>query len=160
MAKNGIDTEREIQRLISTSTYHFDKEDFDEWMKLVTPDFRYSLTCYSSELRKDMTWLDLGHEELAGLFTTLPTHQRAEGDLLRHVNVCSVDIDEKKKVADVVSTVLVVFTDLNGQSKLFAAGRYFDKVSLKGEKPLFQERVMRLDTRVFMNDAGGSHVPM
>ena len=56
-----------------------------------------------------------------------------------------------------VSSVLVINTDLEGRSTLFAAGRYLDQVDMTGEAPLLAARTVHLETR----DLGiGSHVPI
>ncbi len=159
MTEGTPDIEREVERLVRRSCLLLDEERFDAFLELCAPDFHYELRAYSSEIRKDMTWLAATRDELAGLFGTLSQHVRVEGDLLRQASVSDMEIEADGDEARAVSSLAIFYTDLDGQSRLLATGRYHDTVTLNGGRPLLSERVVRLQTRVFDNDAGGSHVP-
>jgi methanesulfonate monooxygenase small subunit len=69
-----------------------------------------------------------------------------------------VAVDEGRQQADVVSALQVYRTALDGgATQLFAVGKYFDTVSLAGDRPKLVNRKVALDTR----DLGwGYHVPL
>ena len=74
---------------------------------------------------------------------------------MRHTVVYTVDIDEKNKTAETISSFALYQTQLDGinshvlagETNLFMVGKYKDKFSLKDESPLFVERTVQLDTR-------------
>jgi methanesulfonate monooxygenase subunit beta len=151
--------ERSVERLIQRSLLLLDEERFDDFLALCTSGFQYELKTYSAEIRKDMTWLAADRDELDGLFQTLPRHVLVGGALLRQASISDIEIDTDGTTARAIAAMTIIHTDVDGQSKLLAAGRYHDTVSLDGDRPLLRERIVRLHTRVFDNEAGGSHVP-
>ena len=159
MTHDPYQAEREVERLIHRSCLLLDEERFDEFLALCASDFRYELKAYSAEIRKDMTWLAANRDQLAGLFRTLPQHVRVGGDLLRQASISDIEVDAEGNNASAVASVVIFHTDLDGQSRLLATGRYHDRVAIDGGRPLLRERVVRLHSRVFDNEAGGSHVP-
>ena len=147
----------EVREVIHRACLCLDREDFDGFLELCAPDFRYQVTAYSPDIRKHMIWLNQDREGLAAMFESLPQHLRRLGTLLRHVSVCIIERDEKSEAASVTSTFLVIHTNLEGQSKVFAAGRYLDTLALGADQALLTSRTTRLETR----DLGiGSHVPI
>jgi hypothetical protein len=94
---------------------------------------------------------------LSTLFHVLPQHVRLLGSLFRHASVYSIERIGSSNDASVVSSILIVQTDPDGVSKLFAAGRYLDTVRLSGDRPLLLARTVQLETR----DVGiGSQAPL
>lgn len=149
-------TNEDINRLIYTSALKLDAEDFKGFLRHCAESFRYSIKTWSPELGKEMTWLDHGRKGMQDLFAMLPQHVRMKGDFRRHVSVYTVDRQEDGK-AKVHSSVLLIHTDPDGCSKLFASGQYFDVIDLGGDAPRLVERVVRLETR----DIGpGMHIPV
>ncbi len=57
-----------IAEVIASASLRLDDDDFEGFLALCAPDFRYSIQAYSPEIRRDMTWLDLGRAELEMLF--------------------------------------------------------------------------------------------
>lgn len=151
--------ERAIERLIQRSCLLLDEERFDEFLALCAPEFQYEVKAYSAEIRKEMTWLSADRDELAGLFLTLPQHVQVEGDLLRQTSISDIDVDADGNNARAVAALTVFHTGLDGRSRLLVAGRYHDTVAIDDGRPLLRHRVVRIPTRVFDNEAGGSHVP-
>jgi methanesulfonate monooxygenase small subunit len=145
-----------IARLIYGAALKLDAEDFKGFMRQCGDEFRYSIRAYSPELGQEMVWLEHGRKGMQDLFAMLPQHVRMKGRFKRHVSVYSVDKDDDGR-ARAHSSVLLVHTDPEGNSKLFAAGQYEDVIETAGETPRFLERVVRLETR----DLGpGVHVPV
>ncbi len=148
----------EVRELVYRSCLCLDNQDFAGWLELCAPDFRYTITAYSPEIRKEMVWLEHDREGMEGLFGMLPKHNSDHSPLTRHASVYLVDYEEGAGEASAVTSVAVYRTQLDGGvTELFAVGKYFDTVSLEGEAPLLSSRNVRLDTR----ELGiGSHLPL
>jgi len=145
-----------IRHLVYRSCRMLDQEDFAAYMQLCTKDFQYRITAYSPDLRRDMVWLDHDHAGMTAMFDMIPKHVRLEGTMLRHATVYDIRW-AKKDTAEVISPIQVIYTDLVGASRLFAAGEYQDTIVIKGGVPKLKQRVVKLQTR----DLGpGSHLPM
>lgn len=145
-----------IHRLIYASAQNLDAEDFKGFLRQCGDDFKYSIRAYSPELGQDMIWLEHGRKGMQDLFAMLPQHVRMKGRFKRHVSVYAVDHDGDGR-ARAQSSVLLVHTDPDGTSRLFAAGQYEDVIDTGGDAPRLVERTVRLETR----DLGpGVHVPV
>jgi 3-phenylpropionate/cinnamic acid dioxygenase small subunit len=142
--------------LVALSCLLLDEEKFDAYLALFSPESRYSIRTYSPELRKDISMLDLDRTELGVLFKNLPKHVRLPGRFLRLANGTVVESTGDDEVS-IATSVLVTHTDLEGISRVFAAGRYRDKVMMVDGKPRIGEREVRVDTRQF---GPGSHIPL
>lgn len=152
------DVDSAVRGLIYRSCLRLDEGDFPGWLDLCAPEFRYTITAYSPEIRKEMTWLDHDRDGMEGLFKMLPKHNSDHSPLTRHASVYVVDLDEEGNGATAITSVVVYRTAMDGgATDLFAVGKYFDTVSLEGEVPLLVGRNVRLDTR----ELGiGSHFPL
>lgn len=152
------DVDKEVRELIYRSCLYLDNQEFALWLELCAPEFRYTITAYSPEIRKEMVWLDHDREGMEGLFKMLPKHNSDHSPLTRHASVYLVDYDDTGQEASVVTSLAVYRTQLDGGStELFAVGKYFDTVALVGDAPLLASRNVRLDTR----ELGiGSHLPL
>jgi methanesulfonate monooxygenase small subunit len=149
-------TNDDISRLVYSTAVKLDVEDFKGFLRQCDQEFRYTIKTYSPELGREMTWLDHDQKGMKDLFAMLPQHVRMKGRFKRHVSVYSVDRDGNDR-ARAHSSVLLVHTDPDGVSKLFAAGQYEDVIDTSGDKPLLVERVVRLETREL---GPGMHVPV
>lgn len=148
-------TNENIKRLIYSSALKLDGEDFKGFLRHCSESFRYCIKTYSPELGMEMTWLDHDRPALQDMFGMLRQHVRMTGRFKRHVSVYTVDNEDGK--AKVHSSILLVHTDLEGHSKLFAAGQYEDVIDLSGDAPMLLERVVRLETREL---GPGMHIPI
>lgn len=145
----------DAQRLVARSCLLLDEERFDDYLALYADGSRYSIRTYSPDLRKDMSLLDLDRVELATLLANLRKHVRLAGRFLR---LASPSLEQSTGTTiSLTTTVLVTHTDLEGISRVFAAGRYLDTIELKDGKALIKEREVRVDTRQF---GTGSHIPL
>lgn len=144
-----------IEDLVYRSCMALDDRDFKGFLALCEDDFRYTITTYSPEIRKDMVWLDHDRKGFDTLLTNLPRHNSDHSPITRHATVYSVDIGEDS--ATVVSALQVFRTQLDGgASELFAVGRLQDTVKLNGAGPKLAKRVVKLDTRLL---GFGYHIP-
>jgi methanesulfonate monooxygenase small subunit len=152
-----VTTRQAIEELVYRSCLLLDEKDFKGYLELCDPEFRYTITAYSPEIRKEMVWLDHDKGGMQTLFTNLPRHNSDHSPLSRHATVYTVEQDDAKNQASVVSAVQVFRTTLDGgTTELFAVGKYNDLVKLDGGGPKLLKRVVKLDTRMF---GFGSHIP-
>ena len=146
-----------IEELVYKSCMLLDGQDYTGYLDLCDEGFRYTITTHSPEIRKDMVWLDHDKKGLATLLTQLPRHNSDHSPLTRHATVFTVALADSGKEAEVVSSLQVYKTELDGgTTALFAVGKYLDRVSLANGKPMLAKRVVKLDTRML---GIGYHVP-
>lgn len=144
-----------IEELVYRSCLALDARDYKAFLALCDEDFRYTISTYSPEIRKEMVWLDQDRKGMETLFTNLPRHNSDHSPLTRHATVYTVE--EKDAGAEVVSALQVFKTELDGgATELFAVGRFHDTVKLNGDGPSLARRVVRLDTRLL---GYGYHIP-
>jgi methanesulfonate monooxygenase small subunit len=146
-----------IEELIYRSALRLDERDFDGFLALCAPEFRYTVVAHSAEIRRDMVWLDHDRSGMETLFRNLPRHHSDPSPLSRHVTVYTVDLDEAGGRAKVVSALQVFRTALDGGSTaLYAVGKLHDEVRIAGGEARLAARSVRLETR----ELGiGSHIP-
>lgn len=148
--------EQAIRETVYRTCMALDAEEFGTFLDLCSPEFEYTVTAFSPEIRKDMIWLDQNLEGMRALLDMVPQHLKRLGTLKRHVSVCLID-DGDDGIAKVTSSFIVTHTDPQGRSQLFVAGTYFDEVDCRGDRFLLKMRNARLETR----DLGiGSHIPI
>lgn len=152
--------ERAVEQLIAASCLALDEERFEDFLALCTDGFRYAIEAHSAEIDKDMTWLAVDRDGLAGLFSSLPRHVRFEGQLMRQPGMPVIRPDADRIGVHAATPVMIHQTDLDGETRLLAVCRYHDHWSADRDTPLLRERRVRLHTRVFETEAGGSHVPL
>lgn len=91
------DVVKEVVELIYRSCISLDKGNFAQWLDLCAPEFRYTITTYSPEIRKQMVWLEHDREGMEDLFKMLPKHNSDHSPLTRHASVYLVEYDEAEK---------------------------------------------------------------
>jgi methanesulfonate monooxygenase subunit beta len=146
-----------VAELVYRTCMKLDALDFPGFLALCDPKFRYLITAYSPEIRKEMTWLEHDNAGMQLLFKNLPKHNSDKSLLSRHVTVYTVSFSDDGKQADVVTGLQVYRTTLDGgATELFAVGKMFDKVAMGPEGALLLDRHIKLDTRMF---GIGFHIP-
>jgi len=154
--KMDLQQRQAIEELIYRSCLALDAQDYKAFLALCEPNFRYAITTYSPELRRDQVWLDHDRGGMETLFTNLPRHNSDHSPLTRHATVYTVDRDGDSQ-AKVVSALQVFRTQLDGgATELFAVGHFHDDVRLNGDGAKLLRRTVRLDTRQL---GYGYHVP-
>ena len=144
-----------IEELVYRSCLALDARDYKGFMQLCDPEFRYTITAYSPEIRRDMVWLDHDRAGLETLFANLPKHNSDHSPISRHATVYTVEMGGG--AANVVSALQVFRTQLDGgATELFAVGRLEDLVKLDGDAPRLARRAVRLETRQL---GYGYHIP-
>jgi methanesulfonate monooxygenase small subunit len=156
MTQNGADPASSVRDLIYRSAIMMDGQQVTEWLEgLCAPEFDYKITAFSHEIRREQEWFHGNRDELLEVVKMMPYHNTDHSPFTRQVNVYTVDIDDAGKLADVVSSVVVyqnMFDGINshldaGETRLFCTGKYYDRVSLEGDRPRLLARNVRLDTR-------------
>lgn len=146
-----------IEELVYRTCIALDDKNWKGFFDLCDTGFRYTISTYSPEIKREMTWLDYDRPGLETLFGNLPKHNSDHSPITRHATVYTVDAGEGADEFKVVSAVQVFRTALDGgASELFAVGRLNDVVKLNGSGPKLLKRVVRLDTRLL---SYGYHIP-
>ncbi len=147
-----------IEEIIYQSCLSMDEADYDAYLALCEPDFHYTITTFSPEIRKQMVWLDHDLSGLRTLLKQLPRHVSDHSPLTRNATVYTVRRDASGKVAEAVTALQVYKTQLDGGvTELFAVGRYIDTVKLGDGQPKLLKRTVALNTRML---GIGYHVPL
>jgi methanesulfonate monooxygenase small subunit len=150
-----MEQRKQIEELVYRSCMALDERDFKGFLALCDPAFRYKVTVFSPEIRKEMTWLDHDRGGMETLFTNLPRHNSDHSPLTRHATVYTVKMNGKS--AEVVSALQVFRTQLDGgATELYSVARLIDTVKLDGGAPKLAQRVVKMDTRQL---GFGSHIP-
>jgi methanesulfonate monooxygenase small subunit len=152
-----VDTRSLVCELVYRSCLRLDAKDFAGYLALCDPAYRYAITAWSPEIRRDMTWLEHDKAGLATLFANLPKHNSDASPLSRHATVYTVALSAGGDAAEVVSALQVFRTALDGgATELFAVGKLLDTVALAGGEARLVRRNVRLDTRML---GYGHHIP-
>jgi methanesulfonate monooxygenase small subunit len=69
-----MERRQEIEELVYRTCLALDDRDFKAFLDLCDDGFRYKVTAYSPEIRKEMVWLDHDKKGMETLFTQLPRH--------------------------------------------------------------------------------------
>jgi len=145
-----------IAALIAGGCRALDEERFDDFLLQCAPNFRYRIQVYSPEIRKQMVWLDLPLDEMRGMLDNVTRHLRTMDRLQRNIGLVTAE-PASGSLWDVESSFAAYATDRDGASRLFAVGRYRDRVDYGSAVPLLMARDVLLQTR----DLGvGLHVPL
>lgn len=147
-----------IEELVYRSCMALDERNFKGFLDLCDDDFRYTVTAYSPEIRKDMVWLDYDKAGMSTLFGNLPRHNSDHSPITRHATVYTVSVDAAAQEAQAVSALQVFRTQLDGgATELFAVGRFHDTIKLGGAAPSLLKRVVKMETRLI---GAGYHIPL
>ena len=151
-----MERRHDIEELVYRSCLALDDRDFKAFLELCDQGFRYKVSAYSPEIRKEMVWLDHDRAGMEALFTQLPRHNSDHSPLTRHATVYTVKVDGGS--AEVVSALQVFRTALDGgATELYAVARLIDTVKLDGQAPKLTRRHVRMETRQL---GFGTHVPI
>jgi methanesulfonate monooxygenase small subunit len=150
-----MEQRQKIEELVYRTCMALDDRDFKGFLELCDDGFRYKVTAYSPEIRKDMVWLDHDKKGMETLFTQLPRHNSDHSPLTRHATVYTVKVNGTQ--AEVVSALQVFRTALDGgATELYSVARLVDTVKLDGGEPKLAQRVVKIETRQL---GFGSHIP-
>ncbi|MGQ0546074.1 MAG: aromatic-ring-hydroxylating dioxygenase subunit beta [Betaproteobacteria bacterium] len=148
MAELRWEAHERIRALINRSGRLLDSGCYDEFVGLFAAQGQYAMDATSAEIGKPMTWLALDRAGLQALFKEYPEHVRDLASRLHLVSPEYVHADEETATA--FSTFAVFRTELNGESALYAIGRYEDEFVFEGTDWKLKRRRVLLDTRRFV----------
>lgn len=136
---------------------YLDEEEFSSFLAFFSDDARYRITAFSSELRKEVAYLDLDRHGLETLGNGIGDHVRFPNKLIRHVSRPMIRESEANRVS-CTSKVAIYHVDPKGVGGLYAVANYQDRFELTaGAGPLLLSRNVALETRTL---PFGSHVPL
>ena len=149
--------ERLVEAVIYQSALFLDAREFQAYLALCEPDFRYVVGAYSPEIRKEMVWLDQDKPALTSLFETLPRHNSDHSVLSRHLTVYRVELAPNGTSASAISALQVFRTALDGgTTELYAVGKIHDSLRIADGRARLWKRHIQLDTRML---GIGTHIP-
>lgn len=146
----------EAYGLVSKLADALDQESFDDFMSLCSEDMVYKISAFSPEIAKETVWLKHDKKGLMDIFKGLPRHIRMEGKFLRQVGMPTIK-ETKRGSIEMSSPFTVIYTDMDGKSRLFAAGNYLDTIKKADGKLSLSKRTVKLHTRDL---SSGCHVPL
>ena len=166
MKINDYQLKERVADAVYASSLALNDEDWDGFLSFCDADnFRYRITNYSPEIRKEQCWMERDWKGLKTLFDLLPKHNTNHSPLTRHATVYSVAKDNGSNHIAAISLLTIYRTQLDamnshfesGQTILFAVGKYEDRFCLdENGVARLVERNVKLDTRQI--DVG-SHIP-
>ena len=145
---------RDVEQVVYAACLHLDESRFGAFLELTAEDFRYRITAYSPEIRKQMTWLEHDRAGLAALFELLPKHHVDHAVWFRHA-VLSQLVQQAPEQVRALTSLAIYHTQVDvgdahltaGESRLFAVGRYHDTLRQVRGRWLLAERNVHLETR-------------
>jgi methanesulfonate monooxygenase subunit beta len=140
--------DHEVRGLVYRGCLLLDQGDFKAWLDLCAPDFRYTISTWSPEIRREQVWLDHDLDGMRNLVQLLPRHNSDQTPLTRHATVYTVEPDGVGTEARAVTSVAIFSTALDGgETALYCLARYHDVIDLGAAGARLKRRVVRLETR-------------
>ena len=140
--------ELQVERLHSRYAHALDDDRLEDWPGLFTEDGVYRIATAENEARGlplPVVYCE-GRRMLRDRVQSLRHANIYEPQRYRHM-ISSVLVEEGGDFIKSTSSFLVVRIMENGETMLFASGRYLDRISVK--EMLYQERVVVCDSRRF-----------
>jgi 3-phenylpropionate/cinnamic acid dioxygenase small subunit len=135
-----------IQDLVQDTAARLDQEDLDGWLALFDAELDYRMSAYSTELQREMTWWRSDRPALEKLLAEVPQHVRDPARRLHVVAPPRVALDGGRARASSTFVVLRICPD--GETRLYAAGRYEDELVRRAEGWRYASRHVRMETRL------------
>lgn len=153
-----MQTENAIRELIARTCLALDGNDYAAYLKLCGKEFRYRVTAYSPEIRKDMLWLEKDRKGMKDLLDLLPKQNMDRTPLTRHFSLFLVEPGSSDDRVKVTSALQVFRTETQGGvTSLVAVGKYIDEIRVdQAGAAELMDREVRLETRML---GKGYHVP-
>lgn len=139
---------RGVEELIAAYAECIDEDRLEEWPEFFTEQCRYLVTSradHAAGLRHGIIYA-ASHGMLTDRVMALRTANIFEPHRYRHVIGPTRVVAMDGGVAAVRSNFLVVRIMHDGNTQLFATGRYLDRVDVTGRPCRFKERIVVLDS--------------
>jgi len=140
---------REVEELHARYAHALDDDRLEDWPNFFTERGIYRVTTAENEdrgLPAPVLYAE-GRPMLRDRVQSLRHANIYEPQRYRHI-VSSVLIEKKENLVTSRANFLVIRIMQNGETMLFASGRYVDRIVLSPE-PLYEERVVICDSRRF-----------
>jgi len=134
-----------IFAVIRTTAARLCNEDLDGWLALFASESRYEIRAYGPEIHADMSWWHSGRGELEKILAEAKLHVRDPGKRLHLVTPISAEVFGDRATA--LSHFAIMRTDPDGNSAVYAVGRYEDVFIKQDGSWLYETHVVALDTR-------------
>jgi 3-phenylpropionate/cinnamic acid dioxygenase small subunit len=154
-ALQGLLEKEAIRTLIQKTAAFLDNEELGEWIGLFAENSEYELVTYGPEIRSPMTWWKSTRDKLKDVLEEVPEHVRDTGQRRHLVTPVSVSVSGGSASAE--SHFVVIRTDPDGTSAVYASGRYEDELINEDGRWLYTVHRCVLDTRML---GTGTHVPL
>lgn len=150
--------ETAIRELVARTCLALEGNDYPGYLKLCDSEFRYRITAYSPEIRKEMVWLEKDKKGMKDLLDLLPKQNMDRTPLTRHFSIFTVERIAGDDRIKVTSALQLFRTEMQGgETSLVAVGKYIDEIRLfEDGSAALVDREVRLDTRML---GKGYHVP-
>ena len=139
---------REVENLHARYAHALDEDRLEDWPNFFTERGVYRIATAENEARGlplPVVYCE-GRAMLRDRVQSLRHANIYEPQRYRHI-ISSIVLEEKGSVILSTSSFLVVRIMENGETMLFASGRYVDRIALKDM--LYEERVVICDSRRF-----------
>jgi anthranilate 1,2-dioxygenase small subunit len=144
-----IELQLAVEKLLARYVHALDDDRLEEWPDFFVDDGRYRITTaenFERELPLSIIYAD-SRAMLRDRVSALRHANIYEAQRYRH-GVSSVLVERlDARTARATSNFQVVRVMHSGESMLFASGRYLDRIRLNGSEPLFEEKIVLLDSR-------------
>lgn len=121
-------------------------EALEDWLALFAAKSEYEIIAYGPEIRADMSWWKSDRDELAAILAEAKEHVRDPGRRLHLVTPISAEFNGDHATA--LSHFGILRTDADGNSTVYAAGRYDDCFVKQDGRWLYERHRAVLDTRI------------
>ena len=143
--------EIQIQNLNARYASVIDNDRLEEWPNFFTEDCLYRIAT-KEDFDQDLLFgviLATSRNMLIDRVTSLREANIYESQCYRHIISTPLILQEKNNMYEVETNFIVVRIMHDGDSMLFASGRYLDKIKRTTSYLLFAERVVITDSKKF-----------
>ena len=143
------DLQRAVERLHSRYAHALDSDDLEQWPNFFTTNGRYRIATAENESRGlpiPVLYCE-GQAMLRDRIASLRHANIYEPQRYRHMYSAVLLEDETSASVKSIANFLVVRIMENGETMLFASGRYVDRISVPEMR--YEERVVICDSRRF-----------
>jgi anthranilate 1,2-dioxygenase small subunit len=143
-----VELQRAVENLHARYAHALDNDELERWPDFFTANGRYRITTAENEARGlplPVLYAE-GQAMLRDRIASLRHANIYEPQRYRHI-VSSVLVDADSATVQSIANFLVLRVMENGETMLFASGRYLDRIA-RGEMR-YEERVVICDSRRF-----------
>ena len=145
-----MELQHAVERLHARYAHALDADQLEDWPGFFTENGVYRITTAENEARGlplPVLYAE-GRAMLRDRIASLRHANIYEPQRYRHLISCCLVQSKDGKTATSMANFLVIRVMENGDTLLFACGRYVDRVALSPE-PRYEERVVICDSRRF-----------